>query len=73
MGDKKYWDLPYPKMRVAMVDGDKDYGRYTLEKGMEVIGKSGSTISVQVFEGGHQVAPPSVMTKAFRWLLSEIQ
>jgi hypothetical protein len=72
VGDKKYWDLPYPKMRVAMVDGDKDYGRYTLEKDMEVIGKSGSVISVQVFEGGHQVAPPSVMTKAFRWLLGEL-
>jgi hypothetical protein len=56
-----------------MVDGDKDYGRYTLEKHMEVIARSGSTISVQVFEGGHQVAPPSVMTKAFRWLLGEIE
>ena len=73
VGGEQYWDLPYPKMRVAMVDGDKDYGRYTLEKDMEVIGKSGSTISVQVFEGGHQVAPPSVMTKAFRWLLGEIE
>jgi hypothetical protein len=72
VGVEKYWGLPYPKMRVAMVDGDKDYGRYTLEKDMEVIGKSGSAISVQVFEGGHQVAPPSVMTKAFRWLLGEI-
>lgn len=73
VGDAKYWDLPYPKMRVAMVDGDKDYGRHTLEKDMEVIGRSGSAISVQVFEGGHQVAPPSVMTKSFRWLLGEIE
>lgn len=71
VGDEKYWDLPYPKMRVAMVDGDKDYGRYTLEKDMEVINKSGSLISVHSFEGGHQVAPPSVMTKAFRWLLEK--
>lgn len=72
VGDEKYWNLPYPKMRVAMVDGDKDYGRYTLEKDMEVIRKSGSQISVQAFEGGHQVAPPAVMTKAFKWLLGEI-
>lgn len=72
VGAKKYWDLPYPKMRVAMVDGDNDYGRYTVKKDVEVISKSGSEISVMAFEGGHQVAPPSVMTKAFRWLLGEI-
>jgi len=72
VGDEKYWDLPYPKMRVVMVSGDKDYGRYSLEKDIEVIGKSGSAISVQAFEGGHQVAPPTVMTKSFRWLLGEI-
>jgi hypothetical protein len=73
VGDRKYWDLPYPKMRVVMVSGDKDYGNHTLEKDVEVISKSGSQISVQAFEGGHQVAPPSVMTKAFRWLLGEIE
>lgn len=73
VGDKKYWDLPYPKMRVVMVDGDKDYGRYSIEKDVEVIRKSGSEISVQAFEGGHQVAPPSVMTKSFKWLLGEIE
>ncbi|HEX7260324.1 MAG TPA: hypothetical protein VF258_00760 [Luteolibacter sp.] len=72
VGDEKYWGLPYPKMRVVMVDGDKDYGRYTLEKDIEVIRKSGSEISVHAFEGGHQVAPASVMTKSFRWLLGEI-
>lgn len=72
VGDEKYWDLPYPKMRVVMVGGDKDYGRYSIEKDVEVIRKSGSEISVQAFEGGHQVAPASVMTKSFRWLLGEI-
>ncbi len=73
VGDEKYWDLPYPKMKVVIVDGDKDYGRYTIERDVEVIRKSGSEISIQAFEGGHQVAPASVMTKSFRWLLGEIQ
>lgn len=73
VGDAKYWNLPYPKMRVVMVSGDKDYGLHTLDKDVEVISKSGSKISIQAFEGGHQVAPPSVMTKAFRWLLGEIE
>lgn len=66
-------NLPYPKMRVVFMNGDRDYGRNTNTKDIEVIGKSGSEISFQVFEGGHQAAPPSVMTKAFRWLLGEIQ
>ncbi|HEY8960640.1 MAG TPA: hypothetical protein VIM57_00440 [Luteolibacter sp.] len=73
VGNAKWWDLPYPKMRVAMVSGNNDYGRYTLEDDIRVIQQSGSTISVQAFEGGHQVAPPNVMTKAFRWLLGEIE
>jgi hypothetical protein len=73
VGTAKWWDLPYPKMRVAMVSGNNDYGRYSLEDDIRVIQKSGSAISVQAFEGGHQVAPPNVMTKAFRWLLGEIE
>ncbi len=73
VGDKKYWNLPYPKMRVVFMNGDRDHGRNTNTKDIEVIGKSGSEISFQMFEGGHQAAPPSVMTKAFRWLLGEIR
>lgn len=73
VGDKKYWDLPYPKMRVVFMNGDRDHGRNTNTKDIEVISKSGSEISFQVFEGGHQAAPPSVMIKAFKWLLGEIK
>lgn len=72
VGDEKYWNFPYPKMRVAFLNGDRDHGRNTNTKDIEVIRKSGSEISFQMFEGGHQAAPPSVMTKAFRWLLGEI-
>ena len=73
VGGKEYWDLPYPKMRVAFLNGDRDYGRNTNTDDIEVIRKSGSQISFQMFEGGHQAAPPSVMTKAFKWLLGEIE
>ena len=73
LGGAKYWDLPYPKMRVVMVTGNKDYGSYSIENDVRVIQKSGSDVSVQSFEGGHQAAPASVMTKAFRWLLKEIE
>lgn len=73
VGDKTWWDLPYPKMRVAFLNGDRDYGRNTNENDIKVIQKSGSDISFQMFEGGHQAAPPAVMTKAFRWLLGEIE
>ena len=55
-------------MRVAMVTGNKDYGSYTIENDVRVLQKCGSDVSVQSFEGGHQAAPASVMTKAFRWL-----
>jgi hypothetical protein len=72
VGDKKYWNLPYPKMRVVFMNGDRDHGRNTNTNDIEVIRKSGSEISFQMFEGGHQAAPPSVMTKAFRWLLGDI-
>lgn len=85
LGGKKYWDLPYPKMRVVFLNGDRDYVKVLFDKGVilnggpktnkddiEVIRKSGSEISVQAFEGGHQAAPASVMTKSFRWLLKEI-
>ncbi len=73
LGGEKYWDLPYPKMRVVMVTGNKDYGSRSVENDVRVIQKSGSDVSVQSFEGGHQAAPASVMTKAFRWLLKEIE
>jgi predicted esterase len=85
LGDESYWDLPFPKMRVVFLNGDKDYSKIGLSKDVivdgppqdnkddiEVIRKSGSDISVQTFEGGHQVAPPYAMKKAFRWLLGDI-
>ncbi len=72
LGDEKYHDLDYPKLRVAMVNGDKDFGPHSrIAPDSAILRKAGSVISIHAFEGGHQLAPPSVQTKALRWLLSD--
>lgn len=71
MGEpKEAYGLPYPKMRVAWVDGNQDpRGDFYLKRDSVPLLKAGCTISVHAFEGGHQVPPPSVQEKAWRWLL----
>ena len=60
----------YPPMRVAMINGDKDRGaNHYLDRDMAHLTKEGCTVSVHAFEGGHQMPPASVQTKAMRWLL----
>jgi len=72
LGGKKWYGLPFPKMRVAMVNGNKDEAaNYWLDDDSKRLQEAGSPISVHSFEGGHQVPPPSVQEKSFRWLLSE--
>ena len=56
-------------MRVAMVNGDKDHANRAIKKDTEVLHRAGSAVSVHAFEGGHQMPPPSVLTKGLRWLL----
>ncbi|MDE0836854.1 MAG: hypothetical protein OSA84_10935 [Akkermansiaceae bacterium] len=70
LGGEQWYDLPYPRMRVAMVNGDKDYAAIgVMKKDTEVLHRADSVVSVHAFEGGHQMPPPSVLTKALRWLL----
>lgn len=69
LGGEQWYDLPYPRLRVAMVYGDKDHAKRVIEKDTEVLYRSGSVVSVHAFEGGHQMSPPTVTTKALRWLL----
>jgi predicted esterase len=70
LGGQKWYYLPYPAMRVAMVNGNKDpAGSYHLEHDTVRLQEAGCKVSVHAFEGGHQVPPPSVQEKAFRWLL----
>lgn len=72
LGGKIFYHLPYPRMRVAMVNGDKDdAANHYLEPDAECLRKAGCIVSVHAFEGGHQLAPPSVQEKALRWLLSD--
>ena len=72
LGGRIYYHLAYPPMRVAMVNGDKDIAaNQTVDPDTARLHKAGCVISVHAFEGGHQVAPPSVQEKALRWLLSE--
>jgi hypothetical protein len=72
LGGKKFYGLPYPRMRVAMVNGDKDRAaNHYVDADTACLQKSGCIVSVHAFEGGHQLAPPSVQEKALRWLLSD--
>jgi hypothetical protein len=72
LGGKKWYHLPFPKIRVAMVNGNKDEAANAwLDDDSARLQEAGSQISVHAFEGGHQVPPPSVQEKAFRWLLSK--
>lgn len=72
LGGTKFYNLPYPRMRVAMVNGDKDIGaNQWVDHDTACLQKAGCTVSVHAFEGGHQLAPPSVQEKALRWLLSD--
>jgi hypothetical protein len=46
-------------------------GKFTteyLERDTARLQQAGCKVSVHAFKGGHQVPPPSVQEKAFRWL-----
>lgn len=63
---------PYPACRVAMVNGDKDHPvAGEVDSVTKILQDRGCTVSLYAFEGGHQIPPPSVQAKSFRWLLGE--
>lgn len=71
LGGEMWYHLPFPAMRVAMVNGNQDpRGDYHLQRDTARLHKAGCKVTVHMFEGGHQVPPASVQEKAFRWLLS---
>ncbi len=71
LGGEMWYHLPFPAMRVAMVNGNQDpRGDYHLLRDTARLHKAGCKVTVHMFEGGHQVPPASVQEKAFRWLLS---
>ena len=71
LGDEEWYDLPYPRLRVAMVYGDNDHANRVIEKDTAVLHRAGSAVSIHAFEGGHQMSPPSVTpgatTSRRRW------
>jgi hypothetical protein len=70
MGGKKYHDLPYPPLRVAMVNGNLDTpANRWVDRDSAVLTRAGGTVGVFAFEGGHQVPPPLHQHLAFEWLL----
>lgn len=73
-GKENREDTPFPAMRVVMVNGDKDHAANSwMDADAVALRQKGSTISVMAFEGGHQVPPPSVQAKAFKWLLGQLE
>lgn len=74
LGGSKNYGRPYPPLKVVMVNGDNDKAANTwVDDDMRVLHARGCTVSVMAFEGGHQIPPPSVQTKAFQWLLGELR
>lgn len=63
---------PYPAYRVALVNGDKDNAANAYNNSVtRILQDRDATVGMFAFEGGHQVPPPSVQAKSFRWLLGE--
>ncbi|OYV07179.1 MAG: hypothetical protein CFE26_02345 [Verrucomicrobiales bacterium VVV1] len=59
-------------MRIALVNGDKDFANSYVDSVSAAFQKHGAIVSVMAFEGAHQTPPSSAQTKAFKWLLKEI-
>ena len=74
LGSEEVEKQAYPAYRVAMVNGDKDLGvARVMDSVTKILQERGCTVSLFAFEGGHQIPPPSVQIKSFRWLLGEIE
>ena len=70
LGGKIFYNLPYPALRVAMVNGNLDTpANGVVDSDGEVLKRAGGTVGVFAFEGGHQVPPPLHQHIAFEWLL----
>lgn len=70
LGGKKFYDLPYPALRVAMVNGNLDTAANVwVDRDSAVLKRAGGTVGIFAFEGGHQIPPPLHQHIAFEWLL----
>ena len=70
LGGTRNYDMPFPALRVAMVNGNLDTAANRwVDRDGEVLKRAGGTVGVFAFEGGHQVPPPLHQHIAFEWLL----
>lgn len=70
LGGRKYYDLQYPAMKVAMINGNQDHAANSwIKKDSKVLESRGCEIGIFAFEGGHQVPPAANLTDALSWLL----
>ena len=60
------------KMRVAIVNGDKDEAANSyVERDQGILEKRRCEVKVFKFPGGHVVAPPDVILTAMQWIAEE--
>jgi hypothetical protein len=72
LGGLKYYDKPYPKMKVVMQNGNHDEAaNQWVKPDAEVLEKRGCVVDIFSFEGAHQVPPPLQQAEALRSLLSD--
>jgi predicted peptidase len=70
LGGTRFYDKPYPRLRVAMLNGSSDLGaNHWSEPDMKVLEARGCSVNVFAFEGAHQIAPTASQIEALRWLL----
>jgi|GEM_PF-798226 len=70
LGYESHIQESYPAIPVAMVNGNNDRAANAyVERDTELLQKSGATIALFSFEGGHQIPPTKSLIKAFDWLL----
>ena len=70
IGGPKYYDLPFPQMRVVMVNGHRDPANRWIKRDAAVLEQRGCAVNVYAFEGGHQVPPPAIQFEALEWLIN---
>jgi len=70
IGGPDFYDLPFPKMRVVMVNGHRDPASRWLERDAAVLERRGCAVNIFAFEGGHQVPPPEIQLQALEWMIN---
>ncbi len=69
LGPNGQEEVTAKKMRVAIVNGDKDKNaNFFIERVSKLLKKKLCKVKHFSFPGGHQIAPPDVTEQAMRWI-----